>query len=68
MAQARTVLAASSGYLAVSFGWVGFFLLTTVAALPGLLVLIVLQRRMCTLHTAAPPTPASLVIGEPRGS
>lgn len=41
---ARTWLAAPSGFLADSTGWVGFYLLTTVAALPGLLLLWLLWR------------------------
>lgn len=45
MAQARTVLSASSGFLAEDLGWIGFFLATAVAALPGLLLLVWLQRR-----------------------
>ncbi len=41
----RTVLSASSGYVANSMGWVTFFLITTVAALPGLALLWWLQAR-----------------------
>jgi PAT family beta-lactamase induction signal transducer AmpG len=46
MAQARTTLAAGGGFLAESTDWVGFFLLTTLAAVPGLLMLLWLQRRL----------------------
>ena len=45
MAQARTVLAAASGSVAQSVGWIDFFLLSTLAALPGLALLWLLQRR-----------------------
>jgi len=43
-AAGRTWLSASSGLLAESLGWVGFFLFTTAAALPGLCLLFILQR------------------------
>lgn len=46
MAQARTTLAAGGGYLADATSWVGFFVLTTLAAVPGLLLLLWLQRRL----------------------
>ena len=45
MAFARTTLSAPSGYLAEAVDWVAFFALTTVAALPGLLLLYWLMRR-----------------------
>ena len=45
MAVPRTVLAASGGYVAETLGWAPFFVLTTVAALPGLLILWWLMRR-----------------------
>ncbi len=41
----RTFVASTGGFLAESLGWVLFFLATTVAALPGLLLLRVLWRR-----------------------
>jgi len=44
MALARTYLAASGGFLAEELGWVTFFILSTVAALPGLLLLVKLMR------------------------
>lgn len=62
MAQARTTLSAGGGFLAASTSWVGFFLLTTVAALPGLLMLWWLQRRLAGAHPARPP---ALARGEP---
>jgi PAT family beta-lactamase induction signal transducer AmpG len=39
------VLAASGGYLAQTLGWTPFFLFSTAACVPGLLVLIWLMRR-----------------------
>jgi PAT family beta-lactamase induction signal transducer AmpG len=44
MAQARTTLSAFSGFLADSVSWVDFFLITTLAAVPGLILLWWLQR------------------------
>jgi PAT family beta-lactamase induction signal transducer AmpG len=44
MVVARTWLSSSGGVLAEAFDWVGFFLLTTGAALPGLLLLAWLRR------------------------
>ena len=49
MAQARTTLSAGGGFLAESLGWVPFFLASTAAALPGLLLLLMLQRRLAGL-------------------
>jgi len=43
------VLAASGGYLAQTFGWTPFFLFSTAACAPGLLVLIWLMRRSARL-------------------
>ena len=40
----RTWLSAGSGILAQSLGWVGFFVFTTLAALPGLILLVILSR------------------------
>lgn len=62
MAQTRTLLASSGGVLAESMDWVSFFLLTTVAALPALLLLYWLTRRapapMPSRPAAAEPGPA----------
>jgi PAT family beta-lactamase induction signal transducer AmpG len=41
----RTVMAAFGGWLAEILGWIPFFLLTVLAALPGLLLLAWLTRR-----------------------
>ncbi len=45
MAAARTWMSSSAGALAESLGWVPFFLLTTAAAVPGLVLLWWLTRR-----------------------
>lgn len=54
MAQARTTLAAGGGFLAESTDWIGFFLLTTLLALPGLAMLLWLQRRLGGMTAAGP--------------
>ncbi len=41
----RTLFASSSGWLVVQLGWVNFFALSTVAALPGLLLLFWMLKR-----------------------
>ena len=41
----RTMVASSGGVLADKFGWVPFFLLTTVATIPALLLLLWIARR-----------------------
>lgn len=41
----RNVLAASGGLLVEQMGWVQFFVLSTVAALPGLMLLVWMMRR-----------------------
>jgi PAT family beta-lactamase induction signal transducer AmpG len=50
----QRVLSASGGVLAEALGWVWFFLASTVAALPGLVLLVVLMRR----YPAAPGRPS----------
>ena len=45
MAFSRTTLSSSGGYIADQYDWVTFFVLTTVAAVPGLLLLWWLRRR-----------------------
>jgi len=42
----RTVLAAQGGYVVEAVGWIDFFLLSTVAALPGLALLLWMMRRL----------------------
>jgi PAT family beta-lactamase induction signal transducer AmpG len=54
MATARTALAAGGGWLADQTGWLSFFLLTTLAALPGLALLVWMMRRY------PPPEPAPI--------
>ena len=51
MSVARTTFAAPGGWLALQLDWIGFFLVTTAAALPGLALLAWMQRRF-------PPPPA----------
>jgi PAT family beta-lactamase induction signal transducer AmpG len=46
MAVGRTVIAASSGWLAAETGWALFFVLSTVIALPGLILLVWMMRRL----------------------
>lgn len=41
----RTILSASSGFIAAAAGWPLFFLITTAAAIPALALLTYLQRR-----------------------
>ena len=45
MSVGRTTLSAAAGFLVASLGWIAFFVFTTVAALPGLLLLLFLMRR-----------------------
>ena len=54
MAQARTTLSAAGGFIAASTSWVGFFLITTLAAVPGLVLLLLLQRRLGGAMAARP--------------
>lgn len=55
MSVARTVLASPGGAIAASTGWVTFFLITTVAAIPGLLLAWWMVRRQ---RVAGPLTQA----------
>lgn len=55
MAFARTVLSAPGGWVADNTDWVTFFVLTTVAAVPGLLLWFWLQRRGFVPRAHAPP-------------
>lgn len=59
MAQARTTLSAGGGFLAESMPWTGFFLLTTAAAVPGLLMLLWLQRRLGAMTSGGTAAAAS---------
>lgn len=46
MALARVVLSAPSGFVAEQFSWAIYFAVTTVAAVPGLIILWLLRRRL----------------------
>lgn len=41
----RVIVASPSGYLVEAVGWFWFFLICTIAAIPGLLLLIILQKK-----------------------
>ena len=56
----RTWLAAPSGYAATALGWPGFWLLTMVVALPGLLLLWVLWRQGFVVEGVRQPGAAAL--------
>lgn len=45
----RVVISPTSGYIVSYVGWANFFLLTTVAALPGLLLVLHLKREIVAL-------------------
>ncbi len=47
------VLAASGGYLAQTLGWAPFFVLSTTACVPGLLILVWLMRRSSSAQPGA---------------
>jgi PAT family beta-lactamase induction signal transducer AmpG len=49
MGGARTVLSASAGWLADRMDWASFFMLTTAAAVPGLVLIVCLMRRFPAL-------------------
>ncbi|MCA8926795.1 MAG: AmpG family muropeptide MFS transporter [Alphaproteobacteria bacterium] len=50
-AVARTFLAAPGGVLAEQVNWPLYFLLTAIAALPGLLLIVPLRRRLTSSHS-----------------
>lgn len=60
----RTGLSTTAGYLAESLGWVGFFLLTVAAALPGLLLLLWLTRRGAATRPQAVPAGSPLLVDD----
>ena len=64
MSLPRTMLSASAGWLADHLDWVTFFLLTTAAAVPGLLLLLWLMRR----EEAGSPQPQPVPVGEDRST
>jgi MFS transporter, PAT family, beta-lactamase induction signal transducer AmpG len=57
----RTMIASSGGLLAQQFGWVRFFLMTTIITIPALLLLVWIGRRggMASVETSAPAASAS---------
>jgi MFS transporter, PAT family, beta-lactamase induction signal transducer AmpG len=55
----RTLVASSSGVLADEFGWVRFFLMTTVVTVPALLLLIWIGRQSPTPAGQESPVPLS---------
>jgi PAT family beta-lactamase induction signal transducer AmpG len=55
----RTLVASSGGVLADKLGWVPFFLLTTVATLPALLLLLWIARQAATQSDRQLDLPAS---------
>lgn len=52
----RTWLSTPSGYVADAFGWVGFWIVTMIVALPGLLLLWVLWKRGFVIEKARQTT------------
>jgi PAT family beta-lactamase induction signal transducer AmpG len=46
MALGRTLLSASSGWVVQMMGWFDFFLVSTIVALPGLLLLVWMMRNL----------------------
>jgi len=64
----RTILSASSGFIAVAAGWPLFFLITAGAAVPALLLLVRLQRqghflRLDELHQLRAAAPIKAAAG-----
>jgi MFS transporter, PAT family, beta-lactamase induction signal transducer AmpG len=53
----RTIMASSAGVLADQIGWVRFFLLTTVATAPALVLLVWIARRGASRADQMPDTP-----------
>lgn len=58
MAMSRTVLSSGAGWLADQVSWPTFFILTTVAALPGLLLLLWMMHRYPATRPDAQPAAA----------
>jgi len=54
MAFSRTAMSSIAGWLADSVDWVTFFVITTVAAVPGLLLLLWMMRRYPAARAPAP--------------
>lgn len=65
----RTWLAAPSGYVADSLGWVGFWMFTVLVAVPGMALLWVLWRRGFVVETVRQTAqPEAATKPEPQGS
>jgi len=54
MAFGRTLLSSSGGWLADQMDWVSFFVLTTAAAIPGLILLLWMTKRFPQVSPKAP--------------
>lgn len=54
MAVARTFMAAPGGFVAENVSWPVYFLLTAIVAIPGLLLIAVLQKRLTSGNTITP--------------
>jgi len=50
----RVVVGPAAGVLASDWGWADFFLVTTVAALPGLAMLVAIRRYLISPATPSP--------------
>lgn len=59
MGFARTIFASGGGWLADNMDWVSYFLMTTVAAVPGLVLLAILIRRYPPGDKVLPPDKTS---------
>jgi PAT family beta-lactamase induction signal transducer AmpG len=70
MAFGRTWLAASSGWVAEGTDWVTFFVISTVVAVPGLLMLVWIMRRlpMAAQRASGETTPSPPAAASPRRS
>jgi PAT family beta-lactamase induction signal transducer AmpG len=53
----RTVVGSTGGYVSEATGWVVFFLLTTVASLPALVLLVWIDRRAARRSERPPALP-----------
>ena len=64
----RVYVGPASGVMVEAFGWPSFFVLTVVAALPGLLLLALLRRTIEQLASAPPAEPLPAAAGPPAPS
>ncbi|MEQ8193790.1 MAG: MFS transporter, partial [Rhodospirillales bacterium] len=55
MAFARTIFASGGGWLADRMDWVSYFLLTTFAALPGIILLLWLMKKFPPADPSSDP-------------